>query len=242
MQNNQQSGSSQGGQEKPKQTLSWAEPQQMLQKKATGFIPPAGGQAPGTGRSNDTKTVGEIFSSKPKTMFVIGLIVGCLITWIWFDMRTSRPAQTTGNASSTAGGTSASTGTSSSKSGNASAEGSSLVASNASSTAASDDTITVPSTQNAGLSVEVSSLSASDAVWVVVYEDNNGKVGNALGAARFTPARTSGTVELIRSTLPNLTYFVGLTADTPDHTFSIKANTPILDTNGNQIMTQFAAQ
>ncbi len=232
MQNNQQSGSQQGGQDKPKQTLSWAEPPQMLQKTT-------GGQTTNPVRTNPTNEKKET-ASRPWTMFIIGLIVGCLVTWVWIGMRASKSeTPASGGSPSLSTGSTTAAGTSSSSAGGAQTG---VASSGIGSTAASNDTITVPTPQNAGTSVEVSSISASDTVWAVVYEDINGSVGNALGAARFTTARTSGSIELIRTTLPNLTYFVGLTEDTPDHTFSIKTNKPILDANGNQIMTQFAAQ
>jgi len=234
MQNNQQSGSSQGGHEKPRQTLSWAQPQNVQQQKLINS---------GTANAARPATPVKVQRSpmRPRTMFIMGIIVGALITWIWFDTRPS--AQNTAQEGS---GYLAIDKTSGAKgaaiSGTPAANADASTSSGAALGEKTNDTISVPTPQNAGTSVAVSSISAEGAVWAVVYEDINGKVGNALGAARFTPPYAGGSIELLRSTLPNLTYFVGLTADTPDHTFSIKTNAPILGQDGNQVMTQFAAQ
>ncbi len=229
MQNNQNTGSSQGGQEKPKPTLSWAQPQQNAPRQKLLTAQPKSAS-------------GEKRPMKPRTMFVIGLIVGILATWVWFSTHASRPqpAPQDGNGALSIDGASKKAPAQAANSSSSSTASSPSSASPAGTM--TNDSLEVPTPQNAGTSVAVSSITADGPVWAVVYEDNNGKVGNALGAARFTPPHTEGTIELLRTTLPNLTYFVGLTADTPDHTFSIKTNAPILDQSGNQVMTQFAAQ
>ncbi len=106
----------------------------------------------------------------------------------------------------------------------------------------SDATIDAPAVQEPGMSVTVTAINAHGPVWAVVYENDEGVPGRVLGAGRFVPGRLSGTVDLARTTLPGLTYFVGLAADSADHTFSVKGNAPILDSAGNQIMTQFVVQ
>ncbi|HEX8994134.1 MAG TPA: hypothetical protein VF803_02680 [Candidatus Paceibacterota bacterium] len=103
-------------------------------------------------------------------------------------------------------------------------------------------TIVTPAIQDPGTSVTITALSIRGPVWAVVYEDNDGVPGRILGAGRFTPDRTSGTIELERMTLPGLTYFVGLTYDSADHTFSTDNNPPILDRDGERILTRFMVQ
>lgn len=99
--------------------------------------------------------------------------------------------------------------------------------------------LVVPSPQTAGLEVSVSNISVQAPTWVVIYENYNGQPGNVLGAALFTSDRTSGTVSLLRGTLPGQTYFAGEARDDGDHMFS-KVNDPALrDTGGNPIVLKF---
>lgn len=99
--------------------------------------------------------------------------------------------------------------------------------------------LTIPSPQSAGLQVAVSNVSVSSPTWVVVYENHNGEPGNALGAALFTPERTSGAVELLRGTLPGQTYFAGEARDDGDHMFSLQNDPAVRDENGNPLWLQF---
>jgi len=98
--------------------------------------------------------------------------------------------------------------------------------------------LTVPTPQAAGTTVAVSNIIVSEPTWVVVYEDNNGKLGNALGAALFISGRTSGTVDLLRGTLSGQTYFAAEALDSGNRVFSLK-DAPVLDQNGQQVLVQF---
>ena len=174
--------------------------------------------------------------------FIIGVIVGALLMWAWQDTRQATPSNTASSGTNSSN-TLAVTGATDTTSGSASG----AVAMNSNTPSASDgqqstDTITVVSPQPAGTVVTVGNISATDDVWAVVYEYQNGMMGRALGAARFTTDRRSGTIELMRATLPNLTYAVALTADSPDHSFTLHQNAPLLGADGKQIMTQFTAQ
>jgi hypothetical protein len=100
--------------------------------------------------------------------------------------------------------------------------------------------LTVPTPQTAGASVTVSNIIVSNPTWVVVYEDNNGKPGNALGAALFISGRTNGTVDLLRNTIAGETYLVTEAQDSGNHMFSLQ-DAPVLDQNGNQVWVEFAA-
>jgi hypothetical protein len=100
--------------------------------------------------------------------------------------------------------------------------------------------LTVPTPQSAGTSVTVSNIIVTNPTWVVVYEDNNGKPGNALGAAFFISGRTNGVVDLLRNTIAGQTYLVTEAQDNGSRVFSL-ADAPVLDQSGNQVWVQFQA-
>lgn len=248
MQNNQQSGSQQAGVQQKQQYPSWAQPQ-----KQQGNNKPAQPSLPAA------KSSGMNASTKLALAFILGLILGWLVTWSWFDLRapkTTGGSATNANSSATTAGTQGSganaltiTGTGATPT--SVSTGSSKTVSSASAGTAvagmgagvkTNDTISVPSPQQAGTTVTVSNLSASTPVWAVVYEDNNGTVGRALGAHLVPKGQTSTTVTLLRTTLPNLSYYVGLVADTSSHTFSLHVNQPILGADGKQVMASFTAE
>jgi hypothetical protein len=91
--------------------------------------------------------------------------------------------------------------------------------------------------------VAVSRVLVSQPTWVVVYEDHAGVPGNALGAELFLPqsegTAQSGTVELLRGTLPGQTYFAGEALDDGDKIFSLTNDKPIRDAQGNPVLVQF---
>lgn len=97
-------------------------------------------------------------------------------------------------------------------------------------------------TQPAGFVVVVSHVSAKDPLWVVIYEDNGGQPGNALGAGRFTSEKTSGLVQLLRGTLPQSTYYGVLHRDDGDRVFSLESDFPLRDEEGTPRMVRFVTQ
>lgn len=86
----------------------------------------------------------------------------------------------------------------------------------------SDATLLIMSPQAAGTSVTISKAIVAEPTWIVVYENNNGTAGNALGAALFFPDRQSGTVELLRATVSGKSYLVAKQVDNGDHRFSLR--------------------
>jgi len=231
--NQQQGAGSQNPTPKQVPTLSWSNPQSSSTpaKQITASKPTQPGP----------KKLGMRAPTKIAMAFAGGLIVGWVITWGWFDVRhagesmVSESSQTQTQTTAQMATQSASTAAAGNGMQSASM-GPSLQS------VVANDSVVVPTQQNAGTSVTVSSISATDAVWAVVYEYSNGVLGRVLGAARFTPQRTNGSIDLLRATLPNLQYAVALDADTPDHSFSIKTNAPIVDSTGARVMTQFTAQ
>lgn len=96
--------------------------------------------------------------------------------------------------------------------------------------------------QPAGLNVVVSRANTTISSWVVIYEDNAGQPGNALGAGRFSSEKRAGVVELLRGTLPQSTYYAVLHRDDGDRIFSLERDFPLRDEEGNPIMTKFMTQ
>ncbi|MGH7141692.1 MAG: hypothetical protein ACREGH_03610 [Minisyncoccia bacterium] len=240
MADHQQSGSSSGqnhsgqGGTQQKSQLSWGQS--------------APNSASGSQKAPQLSTpAGAPTASRTAGIFIAGLIVGLLIAWAWVDLRAPKTSGTSAMGSSSdqftitqnSGGETASQENNSAQSGAQTETGSTPTAPAGVSLA--NASLTVPPRQDAGNEVAVTGITASQPVWAVVYEDDNGAPGVVLGAARFA-ASHSGTVSLLRSTLPGLTYFVGLVGDTPDHSYNVNVNAPILGSNGKQVMTQFTAQ
>ena len=82
--------------------------------------------------------------------------------------------------------------------------------------------LTVMSPQAAGNSVAIAKAAVSVPTWIVIYENNNGKPGNALGAALFSPGYQVGTVEFLRGTTAGKSYLATEQVDNGDRKFSLK--------------------
>jgi len=239
--NSGQSSSNQGGAQKP--SLSWTQPAQDTKGNDKNASAPQAAKtpapaakpaavhtpAPAAAPSNAGTYVG---------IFVAGVVVGALIGWGFTSSNggTSTTASSTvETASSTSTGASnTQTSTSgSSQSGAVNLAGSSVGSSGA---------IALAPTESAGFAVAVTKISVSQPTWLVVYEDNNGTPGNAIGAGLFFPESTSGTIELLRATLPGKSYFVGQSLDDGDKIFSTQNDKPIRDSKGNPLFTEFVAK
>ena len=150
---------------------------------------------PATSGSNSAKYAG---------MVVVGVIAGVVLAWGWSSWRSS-PAPTSDDTSGIAS-TSNSNGV------------------DTSTATLSSAPLSITSPQPAGTTVAVASAVVSAPTWVVIYEDNNGKPGNALGAALFFPGTPSGSVELLRATTAGKTYFAAKQVDNGDRKFSLKTD------------------
>lgn len=149
-------------------------------------------------------------TAKYAGMVVVGVIAGVLIAWGWSSWRPSPASTTNGTATTTSSTTSTSTG--------------GTTAVDTSTASLSSASLSITSPQPAGDSVAVASAIVSAPTWVVIYEDNNGKPGNALGAALFFPGSPSGTVELLRATTAGKTYLAVKQVDNGDRKFSLKTD------------------
>ncbi len=183
--------------------LSWSAPaaQTPAQKSVTQTKPAASVKMPEGGSSSTGKYVG---------MVAAGIVAGALIAWGWSAFRA--PSSTVSESDTTKTDTS----TTASDNTNLGVDTSSVPA------LGSDPALSIMSPQSAGASVAISKAIVTTPTWVVVYEDNNGKPGNALGAALFFPERQTGTVELLRATTAGKSYLVAKQVDNGDRKFSLK--------------------
>ena len=87
--------------------------------------------------------------------------------------------------------------------------------------------------QSAGGVVYVSSLTFPKESWIAVREDNDGVMGNILGAYRYPIGEHTGAVELLRNTEPRQTYYAVIYIDDGDKKFDHKKDIPLVDSEGN---------
>lgn len=93
--------------------------------------------------------------------------------------------------------------------------------------------------QDAGTEVSIIVEEVSAPAWVVVYESNNGKPGNVLGAGYMTPTIITNKVPLLRSTVSGQTYFIGQTTDDGDSVYSMQKDAALRDAEGNLVLVEF---
>jgi hypothetical protein len=94
--------------------------------------------------------------------------------------------------------------------------------------------------QVAGNSVAIEKIALTATTsWIVIHADKDGVPGQILGAARFRPENTSGSVELVvRNTEPGMTYYAMVHTDDGDDLFSYKTDVPAL-VDGKEVMVMF---
>ena len=136
-------------------------------------------------------------STKYISMIVLGVIAGVIIAWGYSALRSPQEAASTADTNT---GSDTST---------------ALIS-------ASGLGLTIASPQIAGNSVAVAKAAVSAPTWIVVYENNAGQPGNALGAALFFPENQGGTVELLRGTTAGKSYLATEQVDNGDRKFSLK--------------------
>ncbi|HLP44102.1 MAG TPA: hypothetical protein VK145_02375 [Candidatus Nanoarchaeia archaeon] len=89
----------------------------------------------------------------------------------------------------------------------------------------SSDSAILVGDQGAGDVVTVASVETDAVAWVAIRDNNNGVMGNILGAARIDAGASNNiVVSLLRSTMPNKSYFVTLYADNGDRMFDHKSD------------------
>lgn len=186
------------------------------------------------------KIQNESTGKKSMSTFIGGVIVGALLMWGWNGLfSNTAPTNTDVKNTATASGNTKETTT-------ATANNTTIGGSGASKTPTTviGDNLVIPSSQDAGMSVMVTSATVSAPTWLVVYEVYQGKPYRALGATMFFPEYNgkSGTISLQRTTTPNTTYFVGQSLDSGDHKFTPHVNKEVLDIAGNMIGVTFSTK
>jgi hypothetical protein len=95
--------------------------------------------------------------------------------------------------------------------------------------------------QKPGIIVNVELVALENAGWVVIHEDNNGILGNALGAQLFLAGVNSGTVELLRGMEAGNTYYAVVRQDDGDGAFDLARDLLLSDGRGNPVQVSFIA-
>ncbi len=85
------------------------------------------------------------------------------------------------------------------------------------------------STQFAGPLVEIDSIHIATTSWVAIHDDERGVYTRVLGAQIFSPGMNTGTVSLLRYTIPGRTYHAVIHSDNGDRQFDYITDTPISD-------------
>ena len=213
--------------------LSWSQPSSVAKPVQTGTPGTASAPkiTPTLKPATSAAATAQGSSRRTFLLFAGGVVVGGLLAWSWFFLT---PAETgseedvtpaAGEGAENAGAQDSGTNT-----GNPSALPGSTVG---------NEALVVPSPQDAGLSVMVTSTSVTSPTWVVVYESQNGVRGNALGAALFFPGGATKTINLLRATTPARTYFVGRHVDNGDKQFSLTNDKAVVNAAGNPVYVEF---
>jgi len=144
-------------------------------------------------------------------IFVGGIVLGVVLAWGWSAIHSGSTVatKTTDKEVATTSGTSATTNTDE-----------------------SNGALVVHSPQVAGQSVSIADVEVQSPTWVVVYEDNNGTPGNALGAQLFFTSG-AGVVTLLRATEVGQSYLVGTSVDNGDHRYSKASDKPTTNADGS---------
>ncbi len=149
------------------------------------------------------------------SVFSAGLVVGVLVTWGFSTAQERRTVagQNTANTTQTAGVVLAEGGT-------------------------AQASFEVAALQAAGKKIQIARAVVTKPTWVVVYEAGSGGApGRALGASLFTPTKTSGTVTLLRTTVPGKTYLVGQVVDNGNGTFSLSTDKPVMQGSARLLLS-----
>lgn len=78
--------------------------------------------------------------------------------------------------------------------------------------------------------------------WLVVHEEIDGKIANALGALRKDAGSYSAAeIPLLRSTAPGRQYWIVMYTDNGDREFSLVSDTPARTADGSPVLSVFNA-
>ncbi len=186
-------------------------PQGLSWTQPATLLAPSGTKAPQVGTPSFARNAG---------IFAAGIVVGVLVSW-GYSATTNRTTVADDNGAATA----------------QSSQGAGLSVAADGSAQSSFEVVTP---QAAGKKVAIARALVSKPTWVVVYDSVGGDIGRVLGASLFNAQKQSGSVPLLRATVPGKEYFVGQTLDNGDRTFSVKNDTPVL-VDGEPLLLSFTA-
>ncbi len=183
-----------------------------------------------TQHNNDTEARGASSTARMWTVFIIGILIGFGGHYLWDNRSVSD------NTGAIAEDTEETENTNEKEAGNE----------NGTSTKPSiNDILAVSATaleQPEGLHVFVNSVSADRTVWIAVQEDNNGELGNILGAARLQEGNHEGVwIDLLRNTEASNTYYITAYDDNGDEMFSAEGDMLLPGPEGNGVIASFRA-
>lgn len=156
------------------------------------------------------------FSMKIIIIFAIGVFIGFLGTWI--SMRDSVPADDTDPVVAET-----------------------VTGNDVKDIALAGENAILVRDQKAGLVVDVDIVTLENMGWIVVHEDNNGLLGNALGAQLFLAGVNSGRVELLRGMEAGKTYHAVVRQDDGDRAFDLQKDSLLSDGRGDPVQVSFKA-
>lgn len=168
-----------------------------------------------------TTSKGPLYAS----LLVAGVAVGVLAAWSSGFWSKTQPAETTSNTTSAQTINDTNT----------------AILAEGLPAKGSDPSFTILTPQKAGLAVSIYKAIVAEPTWVVVYEDNGGKPGNALGAALFFPEHQAGAVELLRATIPGRSYLAVKQVDNGDRRFSLHEDVMLAE-GGEVQWVEFSVQ
>ena len=155
------------------------------------------------------------FSMKVIVAFIVGILIGFFGAWI--PMRNAVPANDTD------------------------ADAEVVTEDNAEDVALSGENAILVRDQKAGVVVNVELVTLENTGWVVIHEDNNGVLGNALGAQLFLAGVNSGTVDLLRGMEAGKTYHAAIRQDDGDGAFDLSKDLLLSDGKGDPVQVSFTA-
>lgn len=156
-----------------------------------------------------------IFTTKTIIVFVVGVLVGFLGTFIFMKDSTKKSNDTDIKKEETK-------------------ETAELEA-----TKSLNNNAIVVNDQNVGIIVDIETVVLENDSWVVIHEDNDGVLGNALGAQLFLQGDNSGKVELLRGMESGRVYYAVIRQDDGDRAFDLEEDTLVSDKEGNIIQVRF---
>ncbi len=199
-------------------------------------------------------------SQKTVVAFVAGLLIGGLLVWVF----TERPEAPATNNNDRNGNTEVTENTNGNTSDDEEDDNDDVDTGTSTNTDASSDVDVADSTttptasatvdgnfsfsvadQRAGSTVALSDTTSypTEQGWIVVHEDANGSLGNALGAARYntTAGLTPDQVVLLRGTTSGNRYHVVYYSEDGDRIFDLNRDVPLQNEDG-MIRASFEAR